>query len=94
MREIVKRTRDIQEKRYKGMGIRFNAQLEGGAVRKYCMLDEEGEILMEKAFSRMKLSGRGYSKVLKIARTIADIDESESIKPNHLSEALSYRERR
>lgn len=92
MRNIVNRTREIQARRYINIGLRFNAQLDGSNVRKYCRLDEDGEKLMEQAFSRMKLSGRGYSKILKIARTIADIDESDNIKVPHLSEALSYRE--
>ncbi|MGP1569528.1 MAG: YifB family Mg chelatase-like AAA ATPase [Eubacteriales bacterium] len=92
MRNIVKRSREIQEMRYKNIGIRFNAQLDGSNVRKYCNLDADGERLMEQAFSKMKLSGRGYSKILKIARTIADIDESKNIKVQHLSEALSYRQ--
>lgn len=94
MRQIVKRARAMQEKRYAGTNIRFNGQLDGDKVRKYCVLDEACEALMEKAFARMKLSGRGYSKVLKLARTIADIEESENIGMAHLSEALSYRELR
>lgn len=94
MRETVKRARNIQEKRYKNLGIRFNSQLEGSYVRKFCVLDDECNSLMEKAFVKMKLSGRGHSKILKIARTIADISESEMIRLEHLSEALSYREMR
>ena len=62
-------------------------------VRKYCGLDETGQSLMKSAMSQLQLSACGYHRVLKLARTIADLAGSESIQPPHLAEALQYRSR-
>ena len=60
-------------------------------IREYCKLDRAGEMLMEKAIDRLKLSARGYHRVLKVSRTIADLEQSEAVLSEHLAEALSYR---
>jgi magnesium chelatase family protein len=60
-------------------------------IRKFCALDATGQSLMQSAMNQMQLSARGYHRVLKLVRTIADLSESESIQPSHLAEALQYR---
>ncbi len=65
--------------------------LEGDALNKYCNLGTKEKKVMEQAFSVMNLTARGYSRILKTARTIADLEESDAIKVKHLQEALGYR---
>ena len=60
-------------------------------INKYCKLDEESEILVKLAFDKYHISARGYTRILKTARTIADLDGEEDIKSNHIAEALAYR---
>jgi magnesium chelatase family protein len=60
-------------------------------IRKYCAISEEGEKLLETAVTRLGLSARAHDRILKVSRTIADLDESSDIQPNHLSEAIQYR---
>lgn len=91
MRKQVEKVRKIQEERYKDERISFNSQLEGDLLQKYCFLDDACSQLMENAFKNLGLSARGYVKVLKVARTIADLEESLNIRVSHIAEALSYR---
>ncbi len=91
IRERVERARKIQEERYKGTDIRFNSQLNASSIKKFCGLGKEEEDLMEQAFSTMNLSARGYQRILKVARTIADMEEADNIGCRHLAEALGYR---
>ena len=81
----------IQRSRFSGKKILFNAQMGGREIKKWCVLQEKEEKLMEKVFRKLELSARGYHKVLKVARTIADLDGSERIREPHLMEALGYR---
>jgi magnesium chelatase family protein len=60
-------------------------------IRKYCAISEEGEKLLETAVTRLGLSARAHDRILKVSRTIADLDDSADIQPNHLSEAIQYR---
>lgn len=60
-------------------------------IEKFCEIGSKGEKIMEKAFDKLNLSARGYTRILKVARTIADMDESEKIEPRHLLEAIQYR---
>ena len=69
----------------------FNSQLDGAAINKYCTLNPTAQQLMNLAFNKMNLSARGYSRVLKVARTIADLEGKDTICENHLAEALQYR---
>jgi magnesium chelatase family protein len=78
-------------KRYKADSIFFNAHLESKELEKYCVLDKEGEELLKMAILELGISARAYDKILKVARTIADLDEKETIEASHISEAISYR---
>ena len=91
IRERVEQTRQIQKKRYRNMEINFNSQLTGADIMRFCGLGSEEKELMEKAFETMNLSARGYHRILRVARTIADMDRSENIESRHLAEALGYR---
>ena len=83
--------RSIQLERYKGKNILFNSHLSPKDIQKYCLLGENENALMKKAFESLKLSARAYHRILKLARTIADLDQSERINVHHLSEAIQYR---
>ncbi len=92
IRERVIKAREIQAKRFKGIpGIYTNAQMTPALQRKYCYLDETGGRLLKTAMDMRGLSARAYDRILKVARTIADLDESENIMANHISEAINYR---
>ena len=87
----VNRARNIQLKRYKGLGIYSNSELTSKQIQEFCKLDEKGKKILEGAFSRFGLSARAYDKILKIARTIADLDNSSNIEYKHVAEAIQYR---
>ena len=92
--EIKKRVcaaREIQRKRFQNTGIYCNAKMSSSDVRKYCVLSNVAEMFLQKAFEKMSMSARAYDKVLKIARTIADLDGAQEIDLMHISEALQYR---
>lgn len=81
----------IQLERYKKEKIIFNSQLTPKLIKKYCSLGIKETSLLESAFHKLKLSARSYNKIIKLSRTIADLDESKDIKINHISEAIQYR---
>jgi magnesium chelatase family protein len=87
----INRARAIQAERFKDDGIRINAEMEASHLEKYCALDQAGERLLQKAFDKLNLSARGTTRILKVARTIADIDGSENIESKHVAEAIQYR---
>ena len=91
IRERVTRARSMQQARFKSDGIYANAQMKPRHIRKYCSIDTECQSLMEKAMTRLGLSARAYNRVLKVARTIADLEGSETIGSRHVSEAIQYR---
>ncbi|MCM8756928.1 MAG: YifB family Mg chelatase-like AAA ATPase [Candidatus Omnitrophica bacterium] len=91
IRQRVENARKIQAKRFEKEGIFFNAHMSPSQMRKYCSLTEEARSLLEKALSEMHFSGRAYDKIRKVARTIADLDSSETIQPHHIAEAIQYR---
>lgn len=91
LREGVERARDMQEKRYRGQDILFNGQLGPKEIEQFIVLDKTEEKYMEDIFHRMNLSSRSYHKVLKVARTIADLEGMETIRREHLMEAVCYR---
>ena len=87
----VNKARKIQKERYKEYKIFSNAELNSKLITKYCFLDKTCMQIMQSAFERLGLSARAYNKILKVARTIADLEESEDIRSNHLLEAIQYR---
>lgn len=91
MREKVMRAREFQRQRYAGTGLRFNADLSGAAIGRYCPLEERERAFAERLYQKLQLSLRAYHRILKVARTIADLEESEKIQVSHLSEAACYR---
>ncbi|NLZ82791.1 MAG: YifB family Mg chelatase-like AAA ATPase [Clostridiales bacterium] len=91
IRNKVRIARDIQINRYKDQNIYFNSQLNPRTMKTYCKLDKKDQDLLEQAFIKMNLSARAYHRILKVARTIADLDQSQQIKSKHISEAICYR---
>lgn len=91
MKAVVAAAVEIQQRRYRNMNISFNSELSSNQLKKFCILDEKGEALMKTAYERYNMSARGYGKVLKVARTIADIEGSEQIVAAHVSEAICFR---
>jgi magnesium chelatase family protein len=91
IRERVVAARERQAARFQDMPVRVNAGLHGRALRQHCELDAKGSRLLEAAICRLALSARGYDRVLKVARTIADLAGAEGIEAGHLAEALQYR---
>ena len=91
MRDFIGRARDIQKDRFKNDNIHFNSQMNSRQVKKYCRLGDREKDIMEKAYCTFNMTARGYEKVLKTARTIADMEGEENIAVSHLSEAISYR---
>jgi len=85
--------REIQQRRFAGTNgaVHCNAQMRAAEMHEYCRLDQEGQRLLGLAVNRFGLSARAYDRILRMARTIADLDGSESIRPEHLSEAIQYR---
>ena len=91
IRERVNAARRIQNERYKGTGINCNAMLTPAFLHQFCVLTEGAQNMLKTAFERMGLSARAYDRILKVARTIADLDGSEDIDVQHIAEALQYR---
>lgn len=91
IRERVIEARRIQLERFAGEKIFSNAAMSPGQIRRFCALDAECENLLEKAMLKQGLSARAHDRILKVARTIADLDGSANIRPAHISEAINYR---
>lgn len=91
IRKRVNRARKIQQKRYENLNIFSNSELNNNQIEKYCYLDTECKKLLEVAFNKLKLSARAYMKIIKLARTIADLEEKPNIEKRHLAEAIQYR---
>lgn len=91
IRDRVNAARNIQLERYKEIGIFCNAELDSSLLEKFCKLDKKSREILQKAFKRFGLSARAHDKILKIGRTIADLDNSEEIQYKHIAEAIQYR---
>lgn len=91
IRKRVNKARQIQRQRFEGTGITCNAKMSPRATREYCVLTDEAQALLKASFDTMGLSARAYDKILRIARTIADLDDSEKIDFSHIAQAIQYR---
>ena len=91
IRKRVINARKIQKERYKEAGMLTNSQLTADMVKKYCKIDESSKEILKLAVTKYQLSGRRYDRVLKLSRTIADLDNSEIITTKHITQALQYR---
>ena len=94
IRMRVQAARDIQIERFKGTKIASNAEMSSSSVKKHCLFDNDGKKLLKSAVAQMSLSGRAFYRILKLARTIADLDKSKNLEITHLAEAIQYRERK
>lgn len=91
IRERVNKARKIQQERYKGTGVTCNARLNSALLKKYCVLTEDASKYLQLSFDRLGMSARAYDRILKVARTIADLDGSEVIEKSHIFSAISFR---
>ncbi|MDO4481410.1 MAG: YifB family Mg chelatase-like AAA ATPase [Bacillota bacterium] len=93
MKQTIEAARIIQKKRYSGEKIMYNSQLKGKLLEKYCRLKGDAEDLYSEGCERLKISRRGADKVLRVARTIADMEQKENIEMHHMAEAFQFRSR-
>ena len=91
IKKRVNKARYIQQERYKGTGVKCNSGITPAMLNKCCPMDDKAQQLLGKAFGKMGLSARAYDRILKVSRTIADLDQSEVIKSIHIAEAVQYR---
>ena len=92
IRERVIRARLIQEKRFEAnVSIHCNAQMSSKMLQQYCNVDDAGMVLLRTAMEKLGLSARAYDRILKVARTIADLENVEHIATDHLAEAINFR---
>jgi len=91
MREQVMGACQRQVQRYEGLNIRSNSRLNSRQVRQFCQIDESGQNMIKQAVYELGLSARAYDKILKISRTIADLEGNETIASYHVGEAIQYR---
>lgn len=91
IRERVQKAREIQLERFKGTGITCNARITSSKLQEFCELDNDASAFLGNVFERMGLSARAYDRILKVARTIADLDGEKTINKKHISQAVQYR---
>lgn len=91
VRKRVVQARQRQDARFSESGVHCNAQMGAQSIHSHCTVDQSGENLLRTAADRLGLSARGYTRILKVARTVADLDGASDIRPEHVSEAIQYR---
>ncbi|MBQ0043133.1 MAG: magnesium chelatase, partial [Lachnospiraceae bacterium] len=91
IRSRIMGARERQKDRYQGTAIRFNADLTASDIEKYCHLGAKEEHYIEQIFRSLELSARSYHRILRLSRTIADLDGSDNIQEKHISEAVGYK---
>ncbi len=93
IRERVEAARERQTQRFKGLNISTNAEMSAKDIREFCPIEAQTQELLKNAVQQLHLSARGYHRVLKVSRTIADLSNSDKIETSHVAEALQYRTR-
>jgi magnesium chelatase family protein len=91
IRKRVNAARVIQTERYKGTGVTCNARLTPALMKKYCVLNDSASQILKAAFDKLGMSARAYDRILKVARTIADLSGCETIEASHIAEAIQFR---
>ena len=91
IKQRVEAAREIQRERFKGTKIFTNSEMTNAMLEEFCVISKQSEQLMELAFDKLRLSGRANARILKVARTIADLDGEKNIEPRHIAEAIQYR---
>ncbi len=91
VRERVQKAREVQESKFKDLNITCNSEMGQQEMRKFCQIDQTSQELLKNAVNQLHLSARGYNRILKISRTIADLESVENIDSKHVAEALQYR---
>ena len=91
IRERVIRARERQRERFAGEKIFSNAEMTPRMIRQYCRIDPESEQMLERAMTRLGLSARAYDRILKVSRTIADLEGADDVRSPHVAEAVGYR---
>ena len=91
MRENIQKARELQKERFKGTGILFNSEIPPAKLRAYCVMDQGAEDFLRSSFDSLGMSARAYDRILKVARTVADMDGSRLIMRKHISRAVQYR---
>ena len=91
MREQVNKARAVQRQRFRADTHTLNRRMSTRQLRRYCVLDDEGKTLLKTAMDELGLSARAHDRILRVARTIADLEGSEAIRAAHVVEAISYR---
>jgi len=91
IRQRILKARQIQQNRFKGKTLLYNGEMKPQQVKEFCQIDQTGQDLLKNAVNQFHFSARAYHRILKLARTIADLADSDTIKTNHLAEALQYR---
>jgi len=91
IRERINGARKIQTERYRGTGISCNARLTPSLLKKYCVMTENASIILQRAFNNLGMSARAYDRILKVARTVADLDGKDIIDIEHIAQAIQFR---
>lgn len=91
IRSRVEQTQRLQQERFTGSGILYNSQIPSSAMKEWCVMEAEGEKMLNESFERLELTVRGYYRVLRVARTIADMEGATKIGRVHICESLLYR---
>ena len=91
VKERVNKAREIQKERFSQSKVRCNAQMSSAQIKEFCVLDAQSQTLLEQSFEKLGMTARGYNRVLKVARTIADLENAKDINVRHVAEALQFR---